>query len=159
MKKLENRVNVVKINASAPVTKYARLTNRDHLSARLTAAFNVCKSFGVSWLEITLGLLVLASLGLAILGAILCWPTYGADETSKHTDITPHTSAIETINAFIDSVTDSASASLSASFCGSAPRYGTAKDVRIVPVVVAELKFGHVERQIFRGDVVDWRPG
>ncbi len=45
--------------------------------------------------------------------------------------------------------TDSASASLSASFCGSAPRYSSTENIRVVPVVIAELKLGHVERQIF----------
>lgn len=34
------------------------------------------------------------------------------------------------------------------SFCGSAPRYIDSEDVRIVPVVVAELELGDVEWEI-----------
>ena len=49
---------------------------------------------------------------------------------------------------------DTASASLG-SFCGSAPRYGTAEDVGVVPVVIPELKFRDVKREILLGDVVE----
>ncbi len=50
--------------------------------------------------------------------------------------------------------TDLASASCGA-YGGSAPRYSGAEDVGVVPVVIAELKLGHVERQILGRDVVE----
>jgi hypothetical protein len=44
-------------------------------------------------------------------------------------------------------------------FCGSfgvsAPTYGRAEDVRIVPIVVSELKFRDVQRQILAADLVE----
>jgi hypothetical protein len=37
----------------------------------------------------------------------------------------------------------------------SAPCYRSAEDVRVLPIVVSELKFGHVERHIFRADFME----
>lgn len=37
----------------------------------------------------------------------------------------------------------------------SAPRYGIAEDIRVLPVVVAPLKLGDVERQILAANVVE----
>ena len=37
----------------------------------------------------------------------------------------------------------------------SAPRYGTAEDVRVIPVVVPELELGDVQRQILCADLVE----
>ena len=47
------------------------------------------------------------------------------------------------------------SSEASASQRASAPCYGLAEDVLVVPMVVAPLKLSHVERQIFRADIVE----
>jgi|SRR5271154_2089286 hypothetical protein len=47
------------------------------------------------------------------------------------------------------------SSEASASQRSSAPCYGLAEDVLVVPMVVGPFEFRHVERQIFRADVVE----
>jgi hypothetical protein len=51
-------------------------------------------------------------------------------------------------------VTETASASFGC-YCVSATRYRRAENVRVVPIVVAELKFGDVQRQIFAAHFVE----
>jgi hypothetical protein len=41
------------------------------------------------------------------------------------------------------------------SSCASAPRYGGSEDVGIIPIVVSELEFRDVQRQIFPADLVE----
>jgi hypothetical protein len=51
-------------------------------------------------------------------------------------------------------ITETASASFG-SFCVSATSYRRAENVWIVPIIISELKFGNVERQIFAADFVE----
>jgi hypothetical protein len=50
-------------------------------------------------------------------------------------------------------MTETASASFG-SFCVSATRYRGAENVRVVPVVIAELKFGNIQRKVFAAHLV-----
>jgi hypothetical protein len=51
--------------------------------------------------------------------------------------------------------TERASACSYGSFCASAPCYGLSEHVRVAPVIVAELKFHDVQRQVLFADLVE----
>jgi hypothetical protein len=74
---------------------------------------------------------------------------YSGTHTKAATIMTAATS-----HRFILIFSDTASASLG-SFCGSAPCYGSAENVLVVPIVIPELELGNVEGEILLGDVME----
>ena len=69
---------------------------------------------------------------------------------------TPQAQSRECVLLLASSIlAECASAYSCGSFCASAPCYGFSKDIGVVPVVVAELEFGDVQRQIFAADLVE----